>query len=274
MKKALVVLFVLLIFPGVAKAQGPYPGEIMFFAGNTPPQGWQPCDGTYWPESQYSELCTALDDNFSAAPDGYCAIPNAQGRVLVGWQDFGDPDFDELGDTGGEKTHTLTVDEMPSHNHTQLVNDGATGGILKVRGIGGSTGTISANNTQESGGDQPHNNMPPYLTVHCLIYLGGASAPTATPSPTPTETSTPTPTATATLTPTPTSTITPTATVTGAITLPSTGYGSTYTTTLNSGNQLAVVAQVSYGEILASSALVGVVALLTLQFVFKLVYRK
>jgi hypothetical protein len=85
------------------------------------------------------------------------------GKMLVGI-DSGDADFDTLGETGGEKEHTLTISEMPSHDHSAggSVPRGATGGTL-ANGWGGSS--TNQNTMEAEGGDAPHNNMPPYLVV-------------------------------------------------------------------------------------------------------------
>lgn len=68
----------------------------------------------------------------------------------------------EAGSTGGEATHTLTIDEIPSHTH-QVKISADTG----WNSIGKSGGTESTNGASyPTGGGQAHNNMPPYLAVY------------------------------------------------------------------------------------------------------------
>lgn len=88
------------------------------------------------------------------------------GKTLVG-VDSGDADFNASNKTGGEKTHTLTIDEMPSHNHNILRPRWST--AAGANAVYGSNGTGTGSNRDPeafSGGDQPHNNMPPYITTY------------------------------------------------------------------------------------------------------------
>jgi microcystin-dependent protein len=86
----------------------------------------------------------------------------SQGKTLVG-QDTNDADFSSLGQTGGSKTHTLTIDEMPSHSHDSFNTTfvGITGG--------NSYWYIDNNNqtvqTGSTGGNQPHSIVQPYQVV-------------------------------------------------------------------------------------------------------------
>lgn len=96
---------------------------------------------------------------------GFSWERTAVGKVLVGL-DTTDTDFNTIGKTGGEKTHTLTVDEIPSHNHSvkYASNDTAFGDNYFTAGKKSSyeTSNIPINNT---GGGQAHNNLQPYQVV-------------------------------------------------------------------------------------------------------------
>ena len=100
----------------------------------------------------------------------------AKGRTLVGI-DEDDTDFNELEKTGGEKNHKLTIDEMPSHLHDEIIDD--TGNpvpytLLGGKGNGTSAGKFfsgtrynyTGENVGKTGGNKEHNNMPPYLAVY------------------------------------------------------------------------------------------------------------
>ena len=89
------------------------------------------------------------------------------GKVPVG-VDTTDSDFNEAEKTGGEKTHTLTASEMPRHNHgIDRVFESVPGN--KNWGYRAAREYIGGNiNTDNTGGNQPHNNLQPYIT--CYIW--------------------------------------------------------------------------------------------------------
>ena len=93
----------------------------------------------------------------------------AQGRTLVG-VDTSDADFNTVKKTGGEKKHTLTVAEMPSHNHEIVSTSGSDRGLAlyPFSMIQQNYRTADANVCLYTGGNQPHNNLQPYFT--CYIW--------------------------------------------------------------------------------------------------------
>jgi hypothetical protein len=92
-----------------------------------------------------------------------------QGRALVG-VDENDDDFSAIGKTGGEKKHTLTIDEMPSHEHSmgRTANSGSSDYKgQKVIGAPFNSSFYPTNAaTNPTGGDKAHNNMQPYISVY------------------------------------------------------------------------------------------------------------
>ncbi|MGM8141205.1 DUF859 family phage minor structural protein [Enterococcus italicus] len=91
-----------------------------------------------------------------------------KGKALVG-VDESDGDFSSVGKTGGEKSHTLTINEMPSHAHGQRVttNSGGTGTRSDwVKDGSGFQSYPQGINTEAAGGGQGHNNLQPYTTVY------------------------------------------------------------------------------------------------------------
>lgn len=110
----------------------------------------------------------------------YLSVNNTSPETLFGgtWVQLKDKflltagDTYTAGDTGGEATHTLTVDEIPSHAHEQLAVANPNSGGSGIRGtFNGQEGTGMSRyptNTQTgtTGGGQAHNNMPPYIVVY------------------------------------------------------------------------------------------------------------
>lgn len=90
-----------------------------------------------------------------------------KGKFLVGI-DNNDTTFNTLGNTGGEKTHTLTINEMPSHTHNAFLNADQSCQPYANGAQRWPTRHIDnahANMIQSTGGGQAHNNLPPYLVV-------------------------------------------------------------------------------------------------------------
>lgn len=94
----------------------------------------------------------------------------AQGRTIVGVSES-ESEFSYVGKTGGEKSHRLTNQEMPSHSH------GFNGNKMVGNGYGDGPANVTASGawfqlhpkTGSEGGDQPHNNLQPYITTYIWL---------------------------------------------------------------------------------------------------------
>ena len=164
-------------------------GAIVPFGGWDAPTGWLICDGTLLNKTAYPELFNAIGYSFGGEEGGSTfGLPDLRGRVPLGLKET-DTDFNGMGLTGGEKKHTLTTNEMPSHNHMGKIysrnyNDNKSLPYNRAYArsfadvtagwhfttTGETTGQIvDTIETGNSGGGQAHNNLQPYQTVNYII---------------------------------------------------------------------------------------------------------
>ena len=160
----------------------PYLAEIRMTSFQFAPKGWAFCNGQLLPINQNQALFSLLGTFYGGNGVQNFALPNLQGRVPMHFSGE-----HPQGVPGGEESHTLTAAEMPGHVHALRASSKAAassspnGGVLGALGRGatpayaGATNLVTLNPQAitPSGGSQPHENRPPFLTVNFVIALVG-----------------------------------------------------------------------------------------------------
>jgi microcystin-dependent protein len=153
------------------------PGDIRWTAAfAAPPAGWLELRGQVLRQLDYPALFNRIGHYYNdGVPPltGSFKLPDLQGRTVVA------PDpgaaagrltsFNGLGQASGADRHTLTEAEMPSHRHDIDPLGRAAAGVDGNYSIGISNPTGGRYNTRFSGGNGPHNNMPPYQVLNAWI---------------------------------------------------------------------------------------------------------
>jgi microcystin-dependent protein len=99
-------------------------GSVICYAGQLAPSGWLFCDGSEVLKNNYSDLYNIIGNSYGVASDSeYFVLPNLKEKVPVGSSSV--TNFN-LGNTGGNKTVTLSESQIPSHTHTGTTNTSGT----------------------------------------------------------------------------------------------------------------------------------------------------
>jgi len=172
----------------------PFVAEIRIFPFNFAPKGWAWCDGQLLPLSQNTALFSLLGTTYGGNGKSNFALPDLQGRAPMHPGQGPGLSLHDLGETGGSETVTLLESEIPSHSHQLRVwnSDPADhfspapspGPVTLCRSNNGNAwapaGSLTNFNPSAiapAGGDQPHNNLQPYLTFYFCIALQGVFPP-------------------------------------------------------------------------------------------------
>ncbi|WP_126652562.1 phage tail protein [Chryseobacterium aureum] len=170
-----------------AQASDPYLGQIAFVPYNFVPKNWASCDGQLLPIAQNQALFALLGTTYGGNGTTNFALPDMRGRMLVhNGQAPGGPTNYTMGQIGGSESVTLLVSQMPAHNHTVNAvtaegNQNSPTNTLPAdtKVLDKEYSDATANTTMKStmvnntGGSQPHENRPPFITLKCIISLVG-----------------------------------------------------------------------------------------------------
>ena len=162
----------------------PFIGELRLFPYNFAPRGWAFCNGQILSIAQNTALFSLLGTTYGGNGQTTFALPDLRGRVPISsGQGPGLANY-VLGQQAGAETVTLTVNNMPSHNHAvQASTEDATssqpgGKIPAAVGAGAYGGpaadtTMAGNMIGIAGNSQPVSIVQPYLTLNWCIALEG-----------------------------------------------------------------------------------------------------
>jgi microcystin-dependent protein len=158
----------------------PFLGEIRQMSFSFPPKGWALCNGQLLQINQNQALYSLLGKTYGGDGETTFGLPDLRGRAPIHAGDGY-----ELGQSGGEQSHTLSTGELPVHAHTVAAQTSANSGTATPleNFLGGANNAyatpngnlqaLRADTVTSAGGTQAHQNMQPYMTVSFCIATQG-----------------------------------------------------------------------------------------------------
>ena len=157
----------------------PFVGEIRMFGGNFAPNGWAFCSGQLMAISENDVLFNLIGTTYGGDGQQTFALPDLQGRLPMH-----QGNSHVIGEKSGVESVTLTTQQIPLHNHAPLAVSGNGNQSTPQGGVwAGITTSIYTSNPPNiafnpalggnAGGNQPHDNLMPYLAVSFIISLYG-----------------------------------------------------------------------------------------------------
>ncbi len=160
----------------------PYVGEIRMFGGNFAPAGWMFCEGQLLPIAENETLFTLIGTTYGGDGQTTFGLPDLRGRLPI----HTGTGF-VLAQNGGQETVTLTLPQIPAHQHQLLATGNPASGSVAANqalaltssatvtpyGTDAPLVALAASAVSSTGGSQPHDNMQPYLCVSFIISLFG-----------------------------------------------------------------------------------------------------
>jgi microcystin-dependent protein len=162
----------------------PYVGEIRMFGGTFAPSGWAFCNGAILPISENEVLFQLIGTTYGGNGSTNFALPNLQSRLPVHQGQGPGLSNQIIGQSAGTETVTLTLSQIPSHNHTFNIsttsaaasspqNNVLANGTANLYLRDTTTNNMNANAIGIAGGSQPHDNIMPFLCITFIISLFG-----------------------------------------------------------------------------------------------------
>lgn len=166
-------------------------GIIKLFAGDYAPEGWMLCDGRILQVAQNQALFAIIGNRYGGDGRTNFALPDLRGRVTVGMGTGPGLTPRQIASTGGKEAETLTLTQIPAHNHTLNALSGGietntprnnyfpeyTNTAAKFYSVKDKpTDVLLAMNPEtvaNAGGSQAHNNMQPFITLNYIICTTG-----------------------------------------------------------------------------------------------------
>jgi microcystin-dependent protein len=167
----------------------PYVGEIRIVGFSFAPKGWALCNGQILSISQNTALFAVLGTTYGGDGRTTFGLPNLQASAPLAAGNGNGLTPRTLGENGGEPNVTLLQTQIPGHNHgagclsgggtsgspsnAVWANEGTGRGIALYATSAGTPQALNAAAIKPNGGNQPHNNMPPFLGLCFIIAMQG-----------------------------------------------------------------------------------------------------